>query len=151
MENKKLDFTGLIIPLGTLALGWYAVSNVLQALGIIKSDQAAANDAQLLPGTPFSPTFWDEYKGKKLLLTEGAADAYAQDIYNSVHALWFNEPSVFISIMQSMKTKTQVSFLCFRFALRYGKSLLSYLSEYLTPSQIAVGTAIANALPNYLP
>jgi len=145
---QKTDLTKLILPIGILFLASDALGSILQALGLQKDPLTARNQAALQPGGAFSPTYW-ELQRPALLLTTAAANAYAEDLYDSVHAYWFNEPSVFIGTMQRMKTKSQVSFLAATFSARYGKSLLSYLGEYLTPDQLATGIRITDALPNF--
>jgi hypothetical protein len=146
-ENKTSDY---ILPLGLLALAFFGGRSILKAIGIIPSDTAAANKALNLPGSPFDPNLYAT-NTNRLLLTRAAAEKYADQIHGSVHALWFNEPAVFIGVMQAMKTKSQVSYLSSVFLDLYGVGMISYLSQYLSPDQIAAGADIANSLPTFLP
>lgn len=82
-----------------------------------------------------------------MLLTQGAANIYASEVYNSVSPFWFNDPSKFIGVIQNMKTKTQVSYLSDTFENIYGKSMIAYLAGYLTPDQLAQAGKIVDALP----
>ena len=148
---KYNSSTNLILPLGMLVLTYFAGTRILETMGILQSAQGAANQQAGASGNPFSPTFWSAYKGQKYLISTPVADSYAEQIYDSVHAYWFNEPAVFTGIIQGLKTKSQVSYLCYRFQILYGVGLLPYLQQYLTEAQIAQGVMYANSLPNYLP
>lgn len=146
----KKDYSNYVLPVGALILVYFAGTKILEAFGIVKSQTETDNQNLLLPGSAFDPNFYKNYSGAKLLLTQSSANTYATLIHDSVSALWFNNPAIFIGVLQNMKTKSQVSFLADTFQSIYGQSMVAYLAGYLTPDQLAQGARIAAALPSYL-
>jgi len=143
----KVQYEKYILPVGGLLLLYFGGKKILEAIGILSSDEDKAKEGTLLPGSPFSPNYWQNHPGA-WLLTVGAAQAYAQVIYEAKSIFNDDEAAVY-GIFQNMQTQSQVSFLAYQFQSMYGVSLAYFLQNMLSDSEFKGILDIVNSLPPY--
>jgi len=148
MNNNQVK--EYVLPIGLLALVYFGGRSILQAVGVLKSEQAATNEKLILPGSPLTPSFYQNYKGQKLLLTTGAASAYST-VLKEAKGLFNDDEAAVLGIFQNMKTKSQVSYLSDVFQTIYGVSLVAFLLNFLSEDEFNQVAKIVNGLPDYLP
>ena len=144
-----------ILAVGGLALVFFGGRAILQKLGIVEtaSDQAAAMETQaqmtqLSTGNYFDPDYWRSGGAGTLIITLGAAQNYAAIIKNAKGILNDDEAAVY-GVFQSLKTRSQVSFLAMVFFQQYGQSMLGFLQSFLNESEMTTVAKITNKLPAY--
>jgi hypothetical protein len=151
MAKKNID-PNVIIKAGVTVAGLFIVYKVLQKLGIIKTSAEAQEDKQLL--NLESANYWDYNKflttlpAGTLLLTQGGATAYANDIYDAKGYFNDDEDQVF-SVFRAMKTQSQVAALGKRFNQVYSKDLYSYLKGFLNDDEMLTIKKLLDAKPKY--
>lgn len=155
-EDKQLILYG-----GIALLAYYGVLRpIFKKVGIVKTAEDITVENQTgLPNdkNPFSASFYKYGGTGTKLLTVAAADQYAARLYNAMGYVYDDEAAVF-SVFRSLKTKSQVSFLCERFRIKYGVDLLEFLkrgknqfnaASGLNNDELATIINIVNKLPNY--
>lgn len=153
-QNQDIN-PNTILAVGGLALLFFGGRAILQKLGIVQtaSDQAAAMETQaqmqqLSTGNYFDPDYWRTGGSGTLLLTVGAAQNYAAILKNAKGIFNDDEAAVY-GVFQSLKTRSQVSFLAMVFFQQYGQSMLGFLQSFLNESEMTTVAKITNKLPAY--
>lgn len=153
-QNQDIN-PNTILAVGGLALLFFGGRAILQKLGIVQtaSDQAAAMETQaqmqqLSTGNYFDPDYWRTGGAGTLLLTVGAAQNYAAILKNAKGILNDDESAVY-GVFQSLKTRSQVSFLAMVFFQQYGQSMLGFLQSFLNESEMTTVAKITNKLPAF--
>lgn len=155
-DNQKLLINAAVIAVAYFGI----VRPILKKVGIVKSaeDLLVINQGNV-PNkeNPFSSAFYKYGGAGTALLTVASADQYAKRIYDAMGYLTDDEAAVY-SVFRSMKTQSQVSFLCERFRIKYGLDLLEFLkkgkNQYnaasgLNSDELATVINIVNRLPKY--
>ena len=155
MAQKQDINPNTILAVGGLALLFFGGRAILQKLGIVEtaSDQAAALETQaqmqqLSTGNYFDPDYWRTGGAGTLLLTVGAAQNYAAILKNAKGVFNDDESAVY-GVFQSLKTRSQVSFLAMVFFQQYGQSMLGFLQSFLNETEMTTVAKITNKLPAF--
>jgi hypothetical protein len=149
MANKKANIDYNLIITGAMIFGvFYFGRNILENLGLV-SDRKESNDLlQLNNEDYFSPNYWQRKLPAKII-TESFSRKYSDDIYNA-YGYFNDDENVIYGVFEQMKTKSQVSYLAYKFNQYYNRSLIEYLRSFLNDSEMAKIAAIINKLPAYM-
>lgn len=159
-ELKATDVWPWVI-IAAAFLGWKLIYTLLQDLGIFLSkEDKNVRDELRNSESPFSPTFWQKGPTGTLLLYEATAQKFVYDIYHAL-GFWHDDFDTIYGIFQTMKTKSQVSYLADKFQKRYNVGLLSFLNDGnstlslpwdgLRNSNLSKIIDLVNSLPDYKP
>lgn len=154
--NPKIVQYGLIAAGAGFVLYKFSGSfdKILQSLGLEKSQSTTNLDtAGANPASPWSPNFWKNAPAGALILTSAAANADAEQIYNSIGFLHYNPDSV-KAVIKGLKTQSQVSFLADIYSQKYQKDLLSdirggYWNNRLSDDDVNALNDYVTKLPKY--
>ena len=149
MANKKANIDYNLIITGAMIFGvFYFGRNILENLGLV-SDRKESNDLlQLNNEDYFNPNYWQRKLPAKII-TESFSRKYSDDIYNA-YGYFNDDENVIYGVFEQMKTKSQVSYLAYKFNQYYNRSLIEYLRSFLNDSEMAKIAAIINKLPAYM-
>jgi hypothetical protein len=151
-KNDRDNIKFLLITGGAIFVVYKVfggIKGLFDSLGLSSSpeDISVINTAQD-PGTPWSPTFYKtlQAQGKNVwLLTQASADLLAKQIYTSTGAFSDNWPQAFGAIKQC-KYKTQISFLCERFKIKYNADLITWLPGGIWPADRFSNAEVSQAI-----
>jgi hypothetical protein len=153
-QNQDIN-PNTILAVGGLALLFFGGRAILQKLGIVSTaaDQAAqletqAQMQQLSSGNYFDPDYWRTGGAGTLLLTMGAANNYA-DILKNAKGYFNDDEAAVYGVFQSLKTRSQVSFLAMVFFQKFNVSLLGYLQTFMNDAELTTVAKITNKLPAF--
>lgn len=167
----KQNLQAIIVPYIILAilaglLLWYvkrqitkAGGNILEGLGFKDSDEDTEINEKVekLTVSAFSPKFYEQSPKGSLLLTSATGDKLAKQLKDSVGWLNDNEQQ-FVDVFKQLKTKSQVSYLAYKFAKNYKLDMLTFIQNYFgdewgTTANKEYNAVIkyVNNLPNYKP
>jgi len=133
----KQDYSGYIIPvagvIAVLVLGKKLTSafNVFGDSEEDKANQVVINNADKY----FSPNYWPTIPGA-MLTTVTFANAWCKTVYDAKGIFNDDEAAVY-GAFQSLKYKTQVSWMAFNFYKNYQVSLSGYLQNFLNTEELA--------------
>jgi len=149
MANKKANIDYNLIISGAMIFGvFYFGRNILENLGLV-SDRKESNDLQQLNNEDyFNPNYWQRKLPAKII-TESFSRKYSDDIYNA-YGFFNDDENAVYGVFEQMKTKSQVSYLSYKFYQYYNRSLIEYLRSFLNDSEMAKIAAIINKLPAYM-
>ncbi|MCW3106625.1 MAG: hypothetical protein JWQ09_1131 [Segetibacter sp.] len=103
-----------------------AVSSVTDTLGVTQSQiNKEISIIVASPGSPFSPIFYKNVIGAKLI-TVPSADLMSSKIYDNIGFITYSFSAVFAEF-KKLSYQTQVSFLAERFYINYGEDLLTFI------------------------
>ena len=151
MAKKNID-PNVIIKAGVTVAGLFIVYKVLQKLGVIKTSSEQQEEQSLLQFE--ASNVWDYNKflnnlpGGALLLTQGGAAAYVEDLWDATGTFNDDEEAIY-GVFRAMKTKSQIAALAKRFNQLKNKDLYGYLADYLSDSELLKVKAIVDQKPNY--
>jgi hypothetical protein len=122
-DNQNLIITTVVIFLSYKKI----ILPLMEKLGLTKS-QAESNilSETTNPNSPWSPLYWKSAGPGALILTDNAANSFAETIYNAPGWLYDDFEKV-LAVFKQLKSKSQVSFLVDRFNEKYNKDLLLWL------------------------
>jgi hypothetical protein len=147
VKRNEID-PNTILAVGGLVLLYMGGRNILQAFNVVP-DQADRNAqtqiTQMQTDDYFSPNYYTKFPGA-LLIRVADANILAKRIYDAKGVFNDDENAVY-GVFQSLKTKSQVSFLASVFYTNYKKSLYGYLLSFLNTQEMANVAAICNKLP----
>lgn len=153
-SNQNIDPNLLLIG-GGLVLAFLGGKAIFQKLGLVQTTEEKLEEQeiktqqqQLSTGNYFDPDFYKKGGTGTLLLTVSGATNLAKIIYDAKGIINDDEAAVY-GVFQSLKTRSQVSFLAEVFFKIYKKSLLAYLQSFLNDSELAVVAKICNKLPDF--
>lgn len=151
-NNNNSINPNLVLAVGALVMVFMGGKKIFEALGLIKSeDDKKAEEAflaaqsQLANENYFDPDYFQNKPGA-IIMTVASANALAKIIYDAKSVINDDEAAVY-GVFQSLRTKTQVSFLAYIFFKNYKKSLLSYLLSMFNASEMEALARITNKLP----
>jgi hypothetical protein len=133
-SNFLKDNQNLIIGAVALYFGYTKILKPLsETFGLSKSeDEKNVNTETNKLDSPFNPNFWKTIPNATIIKTD-AVNKFAETIWNSVG--WFNDDfDAVLGVFKSLKTKTQVSYLVYKFNQLYKKDLLNWLLGTTYPS-----------------
>ena len=132
MAKSELKTESILIVAGVGLLVWVVykpIRELFNTFGITqsKTEQSVQKTQSSGVKSPFSPLYWKQFKGAKLL-TIAQADAKAKAIENSIGYVQLKPDfSKILAIFKTLQYKTQVSFLAQRFQTLFNTDLLEYL------------------------
>ena len=147
---KKLNSINpnIILALGGIAILYFGGRKILQALNIVsdKEDKTALNLGK--------ENYWNytEFLEKApkdtIILSSEKGYQYANDIYNSYG--WINDDEEKLyGVFRNLKTKSQISSLCYWFNKKYNKDLYSFISSFLSSGELVKLNDIISKKPLY--
>jgi hypothetical protein len=150
-----------ILMLGGGLIGLTVINKILVSLGIAKGKGARAVTTELQdPGSPWKPAYYKNLPAgtQYLSLTVAAGNEFSATIYNSF-TLFKDKFDNIMVVFGQLKTKTQVSVLAEYFKNKYGRDLLTFLTDGggilpwdgLSDSQFQTLTQYVNNLPALMP
>jgi hypothetical protein len=130
----KKDNTILYLGAGALLLGYFGFFKpILNALNITQSaaSQEAANNIKTAETgasntNPFNPNYWKKNGAK--ILTQATIDNYCAKIYNAMGNFGDDEEVIY-GVFKALSYKTQVSYLAYKFNLKYKVDLFEFLKR----------------------
>jgi len=148
---NKLD-PNVLIKAGVAIAGLLIARKILQSIGVIQtsSDRQQQQNLQQLE----SANYWNYNDFLKnvpagaLLLTQGGATAYINDLWDATGTFNDDEEAIY-GVFRAMKTKSQVAALAKRFNQLKSKDLYGYLNDYLSDSELLKVKAIIDQKPTY--
>lgn len=160
MAKRGIDIKPeTVLILGAGIAGLILVRRIMVNFGLAKgAGERRAEQAQEDPGSPWKGAFWKRGGTGTLLLTVAQADNYSTKIYEALN--WYSDDEdTVIGIFNSLKTKSQVSWLAEKFFIKYNKDLLQWLKEGsdlfpwngLGSDELQRILNIVDKLPNYRP
>ena len=156
-KQQESIYTKIAIGAGVY---FFIVRPILQKIGIVKTpEERLVENQNNLPNNvnPFSPIFWKQGGAGTKILTSGAAKLYSEKIYNALGYFTDDEAAI-LGVFRSLKTQSQVSYLCDSFFQLYKVSLLDFLqkgkNQYnpasgLNSEELNTIIQIVNNLPKY--
>jgi hypothetical protein len=147
VRNKDID-PNTILAVGGLLLLYMGGRNILQAFNVVpdQADRDAASQITMMQRDDyFSPNYYKQFPGA-LLIRVADANILTKRIYDAKGIFNDDENAVY-GVFQSLKTKSQVSFLASVFYTNYKKSMYGYLTSFLNTKEMANVAAICNKLP----
>lgn len=118
-----------------------------EAVSKAKEDSAKA-------GSPWNVNFYKQAPAGAKLLTVSSADALARQLWNA-QGLFNDDEAAAVNAFKQLSAKSQVSFLCERFSILYGKDLFTWLTKWMqsyiggADPELKYITDYVNSLPNY--
>lgn len=155
-NNIDWQSWALIIGGGVVLLNIMGgVKSLFESIGLKDSAETKALDTlQSEPGSWWNPNFYKTGGTGVLLLTQSAANAMADAIYNAFGMFNDNEEQA-IGVFRLLKTQSQGSFLAKTFLDRYGMDLLTFLrgghwpQDRLSDADVSRLSNFVNSLPKY--
>jgi hypothetical protein len=150
MKNKT-DYN-LYIKGAVALAGLFAGYKILQKFGVFKTSEEKQEGKSL--ESLESSNYWDYNKFLKtlpagaLLLTQGGATAYANDIYDAKGIFNDDEDKVY-SVFRAMKTQGQVAALSKRFNQIYSKDLYTFIRGFFNDDEMLTLKKLLDAKPKY--
>jgi hypothetical protein len=151
MKSNQLD-PNTLIKAGVTLAGLFIVYKIAQKVGLIPSaaSNAATQNLQQLETANYwnYNDFLSKLPAGALLLTQAGAAAYVDDLWDATGYFNDDEEKIY-GVFRAMKTKSQVAALAKRFNQLKSKDLYSYLSEYLSDSELLKVKGIIDQKPTY--
>lgn len=160
LTGVQITIIIVIILILVFTLGNKVINEILEALNMKDTKEEAAEKAKET-GARISaessdfwkPTFFQTQKAKEAgaaLLTQASADKLAKQIKSSIGYI-YDDPEEAEGAFNQLKTKSQLSFLAWRFNALYNTDMYAYLNDkFDTTYQRQVFTRIINRM-NSLP
>jgi hypothetical protein len=151
----KINPNVIIITTASV-VGLFVVYKVLERLGIIQSSEEIKEAKELKKNLTNleSSNYWDFNKFLStvpqgtLVLTQGGASAYADDIWNAKGVFNDDEDKVF-AVFRAMKTQSQVASLAKRFNQKYSKDLYTFIRGFFNDEEMITVKKLLDAKPKY--
>jgi len=102
------------------------ITKILEMFGL--GGDGKVKDQQQDPNSAFKPTYWQQFDTYTYAITQSQADSYAQTIHNAF-TVFQDDYNTIMGVFSQMRTKANVSFLAYRFQIKYGEDLLSFLTD----------------------
>lgn len=146
----------IIIITTVSVVGLFIAYKVLQRLGIIKSSEEIKEAKELEKNLTNleSSNYWDYNKFLStipqgtLVLSQGGASAYADDIWDAKGVFNDDEDKVF-AVFRAMKTQSQVASLAKRFNQKYSKDLYTFIRGFFDDTEMITIKKLLDAKPKY--
>ena len=162
MANKKQIDPNILLIAGGGIVGLILIKQLMVKFGLAAGpgEKKFRNNIQD-PGSPWKPNYFQTQAATRancLLINPALADYYASQIYTAF-GVFQDDYNKVLSVFESLKTKCQVSFLAYRFQIKYGQSLSSYLIDGggllpwdgLSDEHLNELANLVNRLPSYRP
>ena len=151
MKKNKVNIDpNLILTVGLIGFIYFGGRGLLKTFGVIESKEdkdEAKQIQQLQTEDYFNPNYWTKQL-PAIVIKEDKTQELIEILYNSYG--YFNDDEAAIyGVFETLKTKSQVSWLAYKFNERYNASLLEYLRSFLNDSELSKIAAICNKLPSY--
>jgi len=131
-------------------------------LGLTDSEETKAFNAAVSKakedaakvGSPWNVNFYKQAPEGARLLTVSSADNLAKQLWDA-HGFFDDNEAAAVGAIKELKAKSQLSFLCERFMMKYKQDLFTWLTKWLTPyigtpdEELKIITDYVNSLPNY--
>jgi hypothetical protein len=150
MKNKT-DYN-IYIKAAIAAAGLFAGYKILQKFGVFKT-QEEKQEGKALENLQ-SANYWDYNKfllnvpAGTLLLSQGGAKAYADDIYDAKGIFNDDEDKIYAAF-RAMKTQSQVAALAKRFNQVYSKDLYTFIRGFFNDEEMLNIKKLLDAKPKY--
>ena len=144
-----------VLLIGGGVIAFFAIRKLLIRFGIASGPGSQNVVNQISdPNSFWKPNYWN--KPGALLITNAVADKMATDIHKAFTVFQDDYNSIF-AVFSQLKTKSQVSYLAYRFQQKYGEDLLTFLTngggilpwDGLSDAQLLQITTLVNKLPAY--
>jgi hypothetical protein len=149
--KKSID-PNVAIKAGIALAGLFIVYKIAQKIGIIPTQEDVKEEQNLQQLQQASywnyNAFLSNMPAGALLLTQGGASAYVDDLWNATGTFNDDEEAIF-GVFRAMKTKSQVAALAKRFNQLKGQDLYSYLDNYLNDDEILKIKGIIDQKPTF--
>lgn len=157
-QNNFLEKNSkLIIGLVVVYFGYNKVIKpLLDTFGLTKSDEEKNIDKEIVnENSAFNPNFWR--KSGATIIKEDAVQKFINIIWGSVGYLYDDFDAV-LGVFKQLKTKSQVSYLTYKFNLKKNKDLLNWLlggsglswpADRFSADQVNQILRYVNSLRNY--
>ncbi len=121
-----LSTTEALLASGAIAIGYFGIAKpILNKLGITKSSEDRAIEAAAFKDV-WNENFWKTGGAGTMLITDAAVKNMVQKIYD--YPGWFSDDYLAVkTVIFSLKTQSQVSYLAYKFNQLKGKNLYEYL------------------------
>jgi len=150
---NKID-PNVIIKAGVAIAGLLIARKILQSVGVLKTSSDVQNEQNLQQLESANYWNYNDFLAKvpagALLLTQGGATAYVNDLWNATGTFNDDEEKIY-GVFRAMKTKSQVAALAKRFNQLKSKDLYGYLNDYLNESELLKVKSIIDQKPTYKP
>lgn len=142
----------IILPIGGLLIGGFAVYKILQKIGIVKSasdvaDQKLMDKYESSNDNWFTPT--KKLPKKALILTKKYQELLAKKLWFAKGSWLNDDEDAIYGVFRLLKTKSQVTSLSAYFYLKYNQDLYLWLKDMLSPSEFGNVLKIVNSKPDY--
>lgn len=127
-NNIPINPNTLLIVGGGLFAYAVVIKPILNKLGITQSIQAKAIQDQTTKQPAWSPAFYQSAPNGAWLITTAQAKDLAYKIYQYPGIFWDDFNTV-LGVFQTLRTKSQLSFLCDVFQKTYNASMYGYLLD----------------------
>lgn len=164
----------IIVVVAVLVFGLYYVNKTLggfgnlfssieEKLGIKDSPEEAAlkkqisdaTSASASPGSPWSPQYFQNAPNGASLFTQDYGDTVAKAFWDSV-SWWFGaQDDQLVAAIKLISTKSQLSFVAWRFQQNYGKDLYTWITTSFSSrlggprASLSTVNSYVATLPNY--
>jgi hypothetical protein len=150
---NKID-PNVLIKAGVAIAGLLIARKILQSVGVLKTSSDVQNEQNLQQLESANYWNYNDFLAKipegALLLTQGGATAYVNDLWNATGTFNDDEEKIY-GVFRAMKTKSQVAALAKRFNQLKSKDLYGYLNDYLNESELLKVKSIIDQKPTYKP
>lgn len=155
-QKKNIDFN-LIITAGLVIGGLVVVNKIIGGVkGLLPggSAEAQANQDSYKNNAGWNPNYWKQYQGQAMILTQAAAQQFAQQLHGNfswdIYIVNSANIDQVMSILSNIKTKTQMSFLVYTYNQLYGEDLFSIMNRYLFGNSILSSDNLMNRVVSYV-
>lgn len=132
LKNKKRKVgkvtTEELMPFLLIAgaiLAFSTIKKILDSLGL-GGDPTQPEQAN--PDSPWKPLYWKQFSSYSYAIDLATATDYAETIHDAF-TLFQDDYNAILSVFSKMKTKANVSYLCYVFNNKYNEDLLSFLED----------------------
>jgi hypothetical protein len=147
MESDKLKF-----PIGLIgiAAGGYAIYYFAKKFKELftGSEEQKKELEQFGNGNYWNVDYWK--KPGSYIITQNAFDSFIKNLNDAPGTFNDNEEKVY-SVFRALKTKSQISYLAYKWSQGSSISLYDYLTKFLNAKELYTIKKIIDPKPNYKP
>ena len=150
------DIKWVLLGVGGL-FAFKFVRDLLARFGLVEGAGGAAVNQQMTDaGSPWKPSYWQQFSTFTYQLTAQQAQSYAETIHDAF-GLFQDDFNSVLSVFSNMRTKANVSYLSDVFNQKYDEDLLSFLTnggglmpwDGLSDAHLKQITDLVNNLPTH--